>query len=121
LLARGGVNTATIREMTADNNVIDAYQPGERTNGKDDRQRRKSGGDKRQTNYVRLAGAPIAVEQGGRAFPIQIARPMHARTRVQNNILYQLRHRLLAENLDCALVHWQVLSSRQQRSESCSA
>ena len=63
LLARGGVNTAAIREMTADNDVIDADQPGERTNGQDDRQRRKPGGDKRQTNDVRLARAPIAVEQ----------------------------------------------------------
>ena len=42
LLARGGVNTAAIREMTADNDVIDADQPGERANGQDDRQRRKS-------------------------------------------------------------------------------
>jgi hypothetical protein len=34
---------------------------------------------------------------------------MHARARVENNIVYQLRHRLLAENLHCSLVHWQAL------------
>ena len=59
------------------------------------------GGDKRQANDVRFAGSPIAVEQSGSAFPIQIARPMHARTRVENNILNQLRHRLLAETFEC--------------------
>src|SRR5437660_7939943 len=96
--------------MTADNYVIDPHQTGEGAHGKNDRQRRKSGGDKRQTDHVRLAGAPIAVEQGARALPIQIARSMHARTRVENNILNQLRHGLLAENLHCALVRWQVLS-----------
>jgi hypothetical protein len=35
---------------------------------------------------------------------------MHARTRVENNILNELRHRLLAENLHCALLYWQALS-----------
>jgi hypothetical protein len=51
-------------------------------------------------------------EQGGRAFPIEIARPMHTRTRVENNIFNQMRDCLLAENLHCALVHWQALSRR---------
>jgi hypothetical protein len=32
------------------------------------------------------------------------------RTRVENNILNQLRHCLVAENLHCALVRWQALS-----------
>src|SRR5438128_2537075 len=96
--------------MTANHCIIDPDQTRERANGKNDRQRRKSSRHKRQTNNVRLAGAPIAVEQGAGAFPIQIARPMHARTRVENKILNQLCHGLLAENLHCALVHWQALS-----------
>src|SRR5438132_5050382 len=96
--------------MTANDRVIDADQTRERANGKNNRQRRKSGGDKRQTNYVGLAGAPIAVEQGARALPIQIARPMHASTGVENNIFNELCHWLLAENLHCALVRWQALS-----------
>src|SRR5437762_9983931 len=101
--------------MTADDNVIDADQPRESANGQDDWQRRKSGGDKRQTNDVRLAGAPIAVEQCGGSFPVQIARSVHARTRVQNNIFNQLRHCSVAENLHCALVRWQALSPRPPR------
>jgi hypothetical protein len=35
---------------------------------------------------------------------------VHTRTRVENNILNQLRHCLVAENLHCALVRWQALS-----------
>jgi hypothetical protein len=35
---------------------------------------------------------------------------VHACTRVENNIFNQLRHRLVAENLHCVLVHWQALS-----------
>src|SRR6266480_131485 len=96
--------------MPADNRVIDADQSSKGANSQYDWQRRKPGSHKRQTNDVRFAGAPIAVEQGGGAFPVQIARPVHARTRVENNILYKLRHCLLAENLHCALVHWQALS-----------
>src|SRR5438309_11987673 len=96
--------------MTANDRVINADQTRERANGKNDRQRRKSSRHECQANNVRLAGAPIAVEQCGSAFPIQIARSMHARARVENNIVYQLRHRLLAENLHCTLVHWQALS-----------
>ena len=72
--------------MTANDRVIDSDQTGERANSKNDRQRRKSGRHKGQTDNVRFAGAPIAIEQCGRAFPIQIARPMHARSRVENNI-----------------------------------
>jgi hypothetical protein len=79
--------------MTADDRVIDPDQTGERTNGQDDRQRRKSSGYKRQSNDVRFAGTPVAIEQCGGAFPIEIARAMHAGTRIENNILYQLRHR----------------------------
>src|SRR6266446_9585820 len=104
--------------MTANDCVIDPDQTGKRANGKDDRQRGKSGGDKRQTNHVRLAGAPIAVEQRPGAFPIQIARPMHTRTRVQNNIFNELCHWLLAENLHWSLVHWQALS-RSDASFDC--
>ena len=37
---------------------------------------------------------------------------MHARTRVENNIVHQLRHRLLGVTLHCAVIHWQVVSRR---------
>src|ERR1041385_5156533 len=78
--------------MTADDRIIDPDEASQCADRKDNRQRRKSGRHKRQTNHVSLAGAPIAVEQCTSAFPIQIGRPMHARTRVENKILYQLRH-----------------------------
>src|SRR5437660_12490962 len=96
--------------MAADDRVIDADQAGERANSQDDRQRRKSRGNKCETNYVRFAGTPLAVKQCGSAFPVQIARPMYACTRVENNIVYQLRHRVSGGALHYKLVHWQVVS-----------
>src|SRR5437867_12757917 len=96
--------------MPADDRVIDADQAGERANSQDDRQRRKSRGNKCETNYVRFACTPIAIKQCGGTFPIQITRPMYPRTRVQNNILYKLRHYLPGVTVHCTLVHWQVVS-----------
>ena len=75
--------------------VIDADQTSKRANGQNNWQRRKPGSHKRQADHVRLACAPITIEQCGRAFPIKIARPMHARTRVENSILYKLRHSVI--------------------------
>jgi hypothetical protein len=47
---------------------------------------------------------------------------VHARTRVENNILNQLRHCLVAGNLHCALVRWQALSqSKATKRLSCEA
>src|SRR6185312_5705640 len=64
--------------MAADNDVINPDQPGNRANREDDWQRRKSGREKSETDDVGFARAPVAVEQRRRAFPINIARPMHA-------------------------------------------
>src|SRR5262249_33581283 len=96
--------------MTADDRVVDADQTGQRAYSKDDGEGGKACRDERQANHVRFAGTPIAVEHRGGTFPVQIARAMYARTRVENNILNQLCHRLLGVTLHCALVHWQVLS-----------
>jgi len=37
------------------------------------------------------------------------------RTRVENNILYKLRHRLLGVTVHCGLAYWQVVSSSSPR------
>ena len=62
--------------MTADHNVIDPYQSGQRADRENDWQRRKTGGQKRQTDDVGFARAPIAVKQRGGAFPIDVPRTM---------------------------------------------
>src|SRR4029077_17604921 len=87
-----GINAAAIRKISADDRVIDADQTSKRANSQYNWQRRKPGSQKRQADHVRLACAPIAVEQCGSAFPVQVTRPVHTRTRVENNILYQFCH-----------------------------
>ena len=63
--------------MAADHDVIDPDQTGQRADGENDRQRRKSGRQKCQANDIGLARAPVAIKQRGRAFPIDVARAMH--------------------------------------------
>src|SRR5205823_14447132 len=82
LRPRCGINATAVGKMAADDRVIDADQTSKRTNSQDDRQRRKSRGNKCETNYVRFARAPIAIKQCGGTFPIQITRPMYPCTRV---------------------------------------
>ena len=83
LLSRRGINAAAIREMRADNDVVVGDDGGEQADRENDRQRRKSRRDERETDDVGLARSPIAVEEGSGAFPIHIARPMHSR-RIEN-------------------------------------
>ena len=51
-----------------------------------------AGRDKGKPENVSFARTPIAIQQCRGAFPVNIARTMHARTGVENNIFYQLRH-----------------------------
>src|SRR4029077_16672243 len=66
--------------MTADNDVIDSDQTGERADRENDRQGRESCGQKRQTNDVGFARTPVAIEQRGGPFPIHVARTMDRAT-----------------------------------------
>src|SRR4029077_13409588 len=69
--------------------VIDSDQTGEHADGKNDWQRRKSRGEKRQPDHIGFARAPIAVEQRGCAFPINIARPMHRAALGDNQVSHR--------------------------------
>src|SRR4051794_3333695 len=92
LLTRGRVNTTAVREMSADDDVVEADDCRQRTYSENDRKRREASRDKGQAKHVSFACTPIAVKQCRGAFPVNITRPMHACTGVENNILYQLRH-----------------------------
>jgi len=63
--------------VAADDHVIDSDQPGQRADGKDDRERGETGGKESQTDDIGFARAPITIEERGRAPPINIARAMH--------------------------------------------
>ena len=73
LRSRRRVNSAAIWKMPADDRIIDSHQTSERADRQDDWQRRKPGGDKRQPDDIRLARAPIAVEERRRPLPIHVA------------------------------------------------
>src|SRR5882672_7056799 len=64
--------------MLANNDVVVSYQTGQRADRQDDREGRVSGCQKCGANDVSLAGAPVAVEQGGGPLPIDVSRPMDA-------------------------------------------
>ncbi len=84
-----GINAAAIRKVSANDGVIDSDQTGEHADGKDNRQRRKPGCEKCEPNHVGLARAPVAVQQRGRAFPINIARPMHRAALGDNQVSHR--------------------------------
>ena len=74
----GGINAAAVGKMAANDDVVNPDQPGHGADREDDRQRGKARGEERQTDDVGLACAPVAVEQRGGAFPVDVARPMPA-------------------------------------------
>ncbi len=74
LLPRRGVDAAAIGKMGADDDVVVGHHRGQHADRENDRQRRKAGGDESEADDIGLARAPVAVEQGGGALPIDIAR-----------------------------------------------
>src|SRR6266404_2818286 len=78
LLPSRGINTTPIGEMLADDYVIVADQPRQEANGQNDRKGSETGSQKRKPNDIRLARAPVAVEQSRRACPADIAGSMHS-------------------------------------------
>src|SRR6266516_687501 len=78
LLPSRGINTTPIGEMLADDYVIIADQPGQETNRENDREGSEAGGHERKPNDIRLAGAPIPIEQSRGACPADIAGAMHS-------------------------------------------
>ena len=78
--------------MSADDDVIKAHDCRERAHSQNDGKGCKPGRDKGKPENVSFARTPIAIQQCRGAFPVNIARTMHARTGVENNIFYQLRH-----------------------------
>src|SRR5262249_7984285 len=77
LVPGGRIDTATVREMAADDDVIVADDGRQHADCEDDRQRGETGCDERQPYDVCLARAPIPVEQCASAFPIYVAGTMN--------------------------------------------
>ena len=79
LLARRGIDTAAIRKMRADDDVVVGDDGGQDADRENDGERREAGGDEGEADNVGLARAPVAVEQGGGALPVDVARTVNAR------------------------------------------
>ena len=78
MLSRRGINATAIGKMGADNNVVVPHHRGENANSENDWQGRKTCGDESETDHIRFARAPVAIEQRGGPFPIDIPWAMHA-------------------------------------------
>src|ERR1019366_8000708 len=70
----GGIDTATVGEMLADPDVIDADQAGQRADGQQVWQRGKTHRREGQADDIGFAGAPVAVEQRRGWHPPDVAR-----------------------------------------------
>src|SRR5439155_23599285 len=77
LLSSGRIDTAAVRKMRADNNVVETNDCRERAYREDDRKRRETSGDKCEAEHIGFARTPVAIEQRGRPFPVDVARTMH--------------------------------------------
>src|SRR5438445_6784780 len=64
--------------MAANNDVIISHQPGQRADGQNNRKRAETGQKKGKSDDIRLAGAPVAIQQRGRARPPNVARTMRS-------------------------------------------
>src|SRR2546423_662504 len=71
------VNTPAVGIKTANDHVIDPDQSGQHAHRGDQPERRVTSDGKRETNDVRFARSPIAVQNRGGAFPIDIARSLN--------------------------------------------
>src|SRR5206468_1272733 len=76
-MAHARVNTAAVRVKTANDHVVEANERGEDAHQGDEPQRCVAGHGKGETDDVGLARAPVAVQNRGRAFPIDIARSLN--------------------------------------------
>src|SRR5439155_10416215 len=78
LQSRRRVNATDVGEMLANNDVVVSHQTRQRADRQYDREGRVSGSQKCGAKDVSLAGAPVAVEQGGGSLQIDVSGPMDA-------------------------------------------
>ena len=86
--SRCGINTASVREASADDDVVDTNQKRERANCENDGQGSEACGRKSQTENVSFAGAPVTVEESCGAAPVEIAWAMSRNVFQSASLLY---------------------------------
>src|SRR5438045_3831214 len=76
-MAHARINAAAIRIKPADDDVVDPDERGENTHRCDQPERRVATHRERQADDVRFAGAPVPVQNRGRARDIDVARSLN--------------------------------------------
>src|SRR6266498_4239254 len=76
-MAYARINAAAVGIQPADDHVVETDECSEYAHCRDQPKRCVSGDGKSQANHVGLTGAPVAVQNGGRAFPVHIARTLN--------------------------------------------
>src|SRR5438067_603908 len=76
-MSHTGIDAATVWIEPTDHDVIRTHQCGQHAHGRDQPERRISGNGERKPNHIGLAGAPVAVKNRRRAFPVDIAWPLN--------------------------------------------
>ena len=74
-VADAGVNPAAVRIKTADDHVVDPDERGQHAHCCDQPKRTVPGNSKCESDDVGFARSPVAIKNGGGAFPIHVARP----------------------------------------------
>src|SRR5207247_8440280 len=70
------INSAAVGIQPADDHVVETDECSEYAHCPDQPERCVSGDGKSQADHVGLAGAPVAVQNRRRAFPVHIARSL---------------------------------------------
>src|SRR5438309_8178535 len=76
-MPHAGINATAVRIKAADDHVVEADECSEHAHRRDQPKRTVAGDSERKPNDVGLARSPVAVQNGGRAFPIDIARTLN--------------------------------------------
>src|SRR5206468_6093742 len=76
-MSHTGIDAATVWIEPTDHDIIRTHQCGQHAHGRDQPERRISGNGERKPNHIGLAGAPVAVKNRRRAFPVDIAWPLN--------------------------------------------
>src|SRR5206468_9525307 len=76
-MTHAGINTAAVWIEAANDHVVQADECGEDAHRRDQPERRVTGDGESQADHVSFAGAPVAVQNRGRALPIHIARTLN--------------------------------------------
>src|ERR1041384_4885119 len=88
-MANARVNTAAIRVMPADDDVIDSDQRGEHAHRRDKPERTVTGDGKGKADHIGFARAPVTIKNGRSARRIDVSRPIRRDSNHRYNFCFR--------------------------------